>query len=115
VDKWLWAARCFKTRTLASGGCDAGHVQINDVGVKASKTVRVGDTVEVLTPGGLRILEVIALADRRGSAEQARLLYMDHTPPPEAREEPPVARERGLGRPTKRERRRLSRVRGDDR
>lgn len=114
MDKWLWAARCFKTRTQASAACDAGHVRINAVGVKASKGVGVGDTVEALTPGGLRILEVIALGDRRGSAEQARLLYVDHTPPPEKREAPPVGRERGLGRPTKRDRRRMSRVRGEE-
>ncbi|MEE2750737.1 MAG: RNA-binding S4 domain-containing protein [Myxococcota bacterium] len=110
MDKWLWATRCFKTRTLASSACDAGHVRINGAPAKASKSVRVGDTVEALTPGGPRILEVAALGDKRVSIEQAKLLYIDHTPPPEEREEPPVARERGLGRPTKRDRRRLDRI-----
>ncbi len=110
MDKWLWAARCFKTRTLASSACDAGHVRINGVGAKASKSVRIGDTVEAITPGGIRVLEVIALGEKRVSFEQAKLLFTDHTPPPEKREEPPVVRERGLGRPTKRDRRKLGRI-----
>jgi len=110
VDKWLWATRCFKTRTLASSACDAGHVRINGQGVKASKSVRIGDTVEALTPGGLRVLEVVTLGDKRVSFEQAKLLYNDHTPPPEEKEEPPMFRERGSGRPTKRDRRRLGRI-----
>lgn len=115
VDKWLWAARCFKTRTRATAACDGGHVQVNGLGAKASRSVKIGDRVEALTPGGACLLEVGGLADRRGSAAIARTLYVDHTPPPPEKVEPPMRRERGQGRPTKRERRRLGRLWGDDR
>ncbi|MCB9714577.1 MAG: RNA-binding S4 domain-containing protein [Myxococcales bacterium] len=115
VDKWLWAARCFKTRSLASAACTAGHVKIDGVSVKAAKTVRPGDRIEVRTPGGLRILEVAALGDRRGPASVARALYVDHTPPPPPKEVdvPVVTRDRGAGRPSKRELRQLRRLRGE--
>jgi ribosome-associated heat shock protein Hsp15 len=111
IDKWLWAARCFKTRSLASTACMAGHVKLNGTSAKPAKPVRCGDRVEAVTPAGPRVLEVIALADRRGSAARARTLYVDHTPPPA--EKPPVAaRDRGAGRPSKRDRRVLARLRG---
>jgi len=114
VDKWLWAARCFKTRSQASAACGAGHVKLDGVSVKAAKTVRVGDQLEVRTPGGLRILEVAALGDRRGPASVARTLYLDHTPPPPPKEEQveQVTRDRGAGRPSKRDLRELRRLRG---
>ena len=107
IDQWLWAARCFKTRSKASAACKAGHVAIDGETVKPSKAVRPGAFVRVLTPGGLRILEVAALGSRRVSATLAQELYVDHTPPPEPRTEPAIQRERGTGRPTKRDRRRL--------
>jgi ribosome-associated heat shock protein Hsp15 len=112
IDKWLWAARCFKTRGIAAEACDAGHVKLNGNSVKPAKSVRVGDRVEARTPGGLRVLEVVAIADRRGPAERARALYVDHSPPPPPREPQLVTRERGTGRPSKRERRRIDRLRG---
>ena len=114
IDKWLWAARCFKTRSQASAACTAGHVKVEGESVKAAKTVRPGDTIEVRTPGGLRILEVAALGDRRGPASVARTLYVDHTPPPPPKEltAPLLTRERGAGRPTKREARELKKLRG---
>ena len=114
IDKWLWAARCFKTRSQASAACAAGHVKMEGTSVKAAKPVRSGDRVEVRTPGGLRILEVVALADRRGTATEARVLYVDHSPPPPPKElDSPIARrDRGLGRPTKREHRELKKLRG---
>ncbi|MCB9762946.1 MAG: RNA-binding S4 domain-containing protein [Alphaproteobacteria bacterium] len=110
VDKWLWAARCFKTRSLASKACTEGHVQVNGESVKSSKPVKIGDMVDCRTPGGRRVLEVVAIAEKRGPASVAATLYTDHTPP-----EPPKtpfqaateSRERGTGRPTKRDRRRL--------
>ena len=116
LDKWLWAARCFKTRRLASDACSAGHVKLNGNSAKAAKPVRVGDRLHVRTPGGDRDLEVIALSDRRGPATVARTLYNDHTPPPPpkqpALEGPVSTRERGKGRPSKRERRLLNKLRG---
>jgi ribosome-associated heat shock protein Hsp15 len=114
IDKWLWAARMFKTRSAASTACSAGHVKMAGESVKSSKLVKAGDHVDVLTAGGPRQLEVIALGERRGPAELAKTLYIDHTPPP-----PPNAefmheaqRERGAGRPTKRDLRELRRLRG---
>jgi len=108
IDRWLWAARCFKTRSQATRACQAGHAQVDGVTVRASKKVSAGMTVDVLTPGGQRSLEIVALAERRGSAEVAQSLFVDHTPPPpEKTQPPPNARPRGAGRPTKRERRRM--------
>lgn len=108
----MWAARLFKTRSLASRACVAGHVKCNDRSVKASASVRPGDRLVVQTPGGPRILEVVATADKRGSAEVASTLYKDHTPPQQPREPAPAARERGAGRPEKRDRRALLRMKG---
>ncbi|MEM6991212.1 MAG: RNA-binding S4 domain-containing protein [Myxococcota bacterium] len=114
IDKWLWAARCFKTRSQATTACSAGHVKVDGASVKAGKTVRVGDHIEVRCAGGLRMLEVAALGDRRGAATVARTLYVDHTPPPPPKDltAPLVTRERGAGRPTKRELRDLRKLRG---
>lgn len=112
IDRWLWAARCFKTRSLASTACTAGHVKVAGTSVKAAKTVRIGDTIEVRTPGGLRILEVALLSDKRGSAPVARTLYVDLTPPPDPKAVPPMERERGAGRPSKRDLRLIRKVRG---
>jgi len=114
IDKWLWAARMFKTRSAASDACAAGHVKIAGDSVKSSKTVKPGDRIDVVTPGGPRNLEVVALGDRRGPAEFALTLYVDHTPPPppkEEREFEPI-RDAGAGRPTKRDLRELRRLRG---
>ncbi len=117
IDKWLWAARMFKTRSLASDACGAGHVKVDGVSVKPAKSVRVGDRLEVRTPGGLRILEVAGLGERRGPAEVARTLYVDHTPPPPPKDETGMLvetlhRDRGAGRPNRRELRDIRRIRG---
>ncbi len=114
IDKWLWAARMFKTRSLASDACGAGHVKIDGVSVKAAKAVRVGARLEVRTAAGPRILEVAALGDRRGPAAVARTLYVDHSPPPPPKEEQADlgVRDRGTGRPSKRDLRDLRRLRG---
>ena len=112
IDKWLWAARMFKTRSMATKACSAGHVRVNGETAKASLTVQAGDQVEVLTPARLRILEILALLDKRGPASVAQTLYSDHTPPPPPKEEAPVFRERGSGRPSKRQRRALHKLRG---
>ena len=111
VDKWLWAARCFKTRSASGEACDGGHVKINGQTVKPSRPVKPDDVVDVLTAGGRKVLKVVALADRRGSAEIAQSLYEDLTPPEPVRPYvPKVLRERGMGRPTKRERRQMDKV-----
>ena len=114
IDKWLWAARAFKTRSLAATACDGGKVDVNGEAAKPAKRVRAGDRIEITVPNGRRILKVIALGERRGPAAEARLLYEDLTPPapPRARQAPPPFRAPGAGRPTKRERREIDRLRG---
>ena len=114
LDKWLWAARFFKSRTLAAAACAGGKVDLNDQAAKPSRAVRPGDLLRVTLPRGKKLVRVAALSERRGGGAQAALLYEDLTPPPpprEARPLPAVMRARGLGRPTKRERRLLDRLR----
>jgi len=114
LDRWLWAARFFKTRSLASAACSAGRVKLGGSALKPARAVRPGDELEIFTPGGRRLVGVLELAQIRGPAEAARRLYDDRTPPePPPDERHGVAeRERGLGRPSKRDRRRLGRLRG---
>lgn len=114
VDRWLWAARVFKSRSLAADACDGGKVDVNAQSVKPARAVRPGDVVRVTLPRGRqRILKVARLDDRRGPATTARELFEDLTPPepPRTRLAPPPRREPGAGRPTKRERRQLDRLR----
>ena len=115
IDRWLWAARVFKTRSLAADACDGGKVDVNDQAAKPAKPVRPGDYIKVTLPQGRRrLLKVVGLDQRRGAAVQARLLYEDLTPPepPRLRWAAPPGRPAGAGRPTKRERRALDRLRG---
>ena len=114
IDKWLWAARAFKTRSLAAGACDGGKVDVNGDAAKPARSVRPGDRVEITTPVGRRILKVAALSEQRGAAPVAQTLYEDLTPPapPRSRQPRPPYRPPGAGRPTKRERRDLDRLRG---
>jgi ribosome-associated heat shock protein Hsp15 len=115
VDRWLWAARVFKTRSQAGTACDGGKVDVNDEAAKPARRVRAGDLVRVTLPRGRRrILRVAAVDDRRGSAEIAKALFEDLTPPepPRQRQALPPRREPGTGRPTKRERRDIERLRG---
>jgi len=114
VDRWLWAARFFKTRSLAAAACAGGKVDVNDETAKPARLVRPGDVVRVTAPGGRRIARVVAIAERRGPASGARALYEDLTPPapPRLRQAPPPFRPAGAGRPTKRERREIERLRG---
>ncbi len=114
LDKWIWAARCFKTRSQATKACAAGRVSVDGTKARASRPVKPGDRVEVSFQHGTRILQVVALADRRGSATVAATLFEDLTPPPPPRVPPPMERERGLGRPTKRDRRKLGKMRWED-
>jgi ribosome-associated heat shock protein Hsp15 len=113
IDRWLCAARIFKSRTLAQKACDAGHVCVSARRVGASHAVRVGDEVRAEAPRGLVVLQVLALADKRQSPPKARELYEDHSPPPPPREERVGLRARGAGRPTKADRRAIERLRGE--
>ena len=97
---------------FAKEACEGGHVRLNGRSVGPDKPVRVGDMVEALTPGGRRVLRVLALAERRGSVALAQAIVDDLTPPPPPDPEPRVLREAGLGRPTKRDRRTIERLRG---
>jgi ribosome-associated heat shock protein Hsp15 len=110
LDKWLLAARVYKTRTLCQEACDGGHVALNERAAAPAKPVRVGDLVEATTPAGRRILRVTALGEKRGPAATARALYEDLTPPPPPSEDPIALRDRGAGRPTKRDRRLIDRM-----
>ena len=114
LDKWVWAARCFKTRSQATKACAAGQVAVNGEKARASQAIKPDDVVDVWLPAGKRTLRVVALADRRGSAAVAATLFDDLTPPPPPYVPPPMERERGLGRPTKRDRRKLGRMAWDD-
>jgi len=111
VDQWLCAVRLCKTRSAATEACRAGHVHVNDSSAKAASQVRVGDRVEAHLHGRIRILEVVRVIDKRVGASQAAECLIDHSPPAEAREEPFFARASGTGRPTKRDRRELDRLR----
>ena len=114
LDKWLWAARFFKTRGLATEAIKGGKVKLDGHGVKPSRTIRVGDRLEI-TQNHRRVwVEVKALSDRRGPAEQAQQLYrVEREMPTQRRPEIGQAvagwREKGRGRPTKRERRQIER------
>lgn len=115
VDKWLWAARVYRTRSLAQQACDGGKVDVNGQAAKPSRALRVGDRLRVTLGEWRRELVVAALAERRGPAPEAQALYQDLSPPPPPRAlrpAAPVVRSRGLGRPTKRERRIQDRLRG---
>jgi len=116
VDRWLWAVRIAPTRTAATDACKGGHVRVNGAPAKAATTVVVGDRVEARIGRRTRILEVVRVIDARVGAPVAAECLVDHSPPPPPRDQaPPVfERERGTGRPTKRDRRQLDRFRGSD-
>lgn len=111
LDKWLWYARFFKTRTLAAKTCNGGHVRSGGAAVaKAHHQVRVGDVLTFAQGRYIRVVKVLALGTRRGPAIEARTLYEDLKPPEasQAMPAPPGGRRpAGAGRPTKRERRRI--------
>jgi ribosome-associated heat shock protein Hsp15 len=118
VDKWLWAARFFKTRSLATDAVLAGHVQVNGARVKPSKDVQVGDAVELRIGTVVWSVEVTGLSDKRGSATVAGTLYAEKPESTKARAEQALQRRlaRPLGadlgeRPTKQDRRRLDALR----
>lgn len=113
VDLWLWAVRLFKSRSLASAACRSGHVRVNGERVKASHNVKPGDGVEVRGGERPRVVKVERILTRRVAAPIAQQAYQDHSPPPLPRDILLVPRrERGAGRPTKKERREIEKLRG---
>src|SRR5262245_4093348 len=116
IDKWLWHARVVRARSAAAELAASGHVRINGQRIDAaSRAVRVGDEVTIALDRTVRVLKVVGFADRRGGAEAARVLYEELSPTVPRQAAPPVAeRYHGTGRPTKRERRALDRLRNPD-
>lgn len=112
VDQWLWAVRVFKTRSMATDACRGGHVRVNGASAKAATRLQPGDRVAVRVQGGDRDLEVVEPITKRVGATRAAECMVDHTPPAAPREHAPFDRPRGTGRPTKRDRRQLDRLRG---
>jgi ribosome-associated heat shock protein Hsp15 len=114
VDAWLWAVRVYKTRSLATTACRAGHVRVNGEKAKAAQQVRPGDELRVRVAGFDRILVVRETIVKRVGAVQAAAAAEDRTPPPPPRESVPFVpvRDRGAGRPTKRDRREIEKLRG---
>jgi len=112
IDRWLWAVRLTKTRPDAAAACRGGHVRINDKPVKASATVVPGDVVRARVGDKAWVVEVVRVIQKRVGAADAATCLIDRTPPPPPLEAVPIARrDRGAGRPTKRERRVLDRFR----
>ncbi|HWO09440.1 MAG TPA: S4 domain-containing protein [Polyangiaceae bacterium] len=111
IDRWLCAARLYKTRSLSQQACVGGLVKLNGEAIRPSHPVRVGDEIQAEAPRGHVIWRVVGIAEKRLSAALAAALYEDHTPPPPPREPAVAVRERGAGRPTKAERRALDRLR----
>lgn len=113
VDKWLWAVRLYKTRSEATAACRGGHVRVNGAAAKAAATVKPGDRVEAHVHDRDRILEVVQLLDKRVGAAVAANAVVDHSPPPPPGElaPPTFVRDPSTGRPTKRDRRQLDRLR----
>lgn len=113
IDVWVWSVRLYKTRSEATAACKANHVSLNGKKVKPAQPVHVGDKVEALTPAGLRSVVPSRLIAKRVGATVAVTCFVDHTPPPLPKEERGSVpmRDRGAGRPTKRDRRMLDRLR----
>jgi ribosome-associated heat shock protein Hsp15 len=115
IDRWLWHARVVRTRTLAAALAESGHVRVNGKKINAaSHAVRVGDVLTIGLSGSVKVLRVGSFAERRGGSEDAHTLYEDLSPPQPPREEEALSsaqREPGAGRPTKRDRRAMERLR----
>ncbi len=114
VDAWVWAVRLYKTRSQATAACRAGHVRIDGERAEPAQKVGVGSMVEVRGGERVRIAEVRQLLTTRVGAPVAAAAYLDHSPPPPPKELSSAfgVRDRGAGRPTKRERREIDRLRG---
>ena len=119
IDKWLWAIRIYKTRTLASDACAAGKIKIDGDSVKASYLLKVGQTVHINKQGDKLVLKSIKLIEKRVGAALAVECYEDLTPPEEKEKLkfPAIfyeVRDKGVGRPTKKDRREIDKFKDDD-
>lgn len=119
IDKWLWSVRMFKTRTLATEACAAGKVKIDGESLKASYLLKIGQTIHINRQGEKTILKAVKLIEKRVSAPLAVLCYDDLTPPEEKNklQFPSVfyeVRDRGIGRPTKRNRRDIDKFKDNE-
>lgn len=114
VDVWIWSVRLVKTRSLAASACKAGHVRVNGDRAKPAQPVRAGDEVRMRYAGRERVLVVTSPLRKRVGAPAAVEAYVDNSPPPPPREAvaPAGRRDSGAGRPTKRDRREMDRLRG---
>lgn len=114
VDVWIWSVRLVKTRSLAAAACRGGHVRVNGERVKPAHALKTGDEVRVRHEGHERVVVVKQLIRKRVGAPVAVECYVDNSPPPPPREAvaPAGIRDRGAGRPTKRDRREMDRLRG---
>jgi ribosome-associated heat shock protein Hsp15 len=119
MDKWLWAARFFKTRSLAGRACELGRIDSNGQLAKAAREVRVGDLLRVKNPSGDFQIEVLALSEMRGPAPVAQALYRETEASrelrlklAEERKTMPRAESSREGKPSKRDRREIARLRG---
>lgn len=124
VDKWLWAVRVFKTRTLATNACNAGRVKIEGNSVKPSFQVKGGEKITAKKGPLTIVYEVTKIIEKRVSATLAAECYVDHSPPPPPKptiskkdaaffDFPVAHRKRGEGRPTKRDRRDIDRLKDE--
>lgn len=119
IDKWLWSARFFKTRALATAACDAGHVLANGAAAKPSRILKLGDMLQVKNEGGEYTVEVLVLSDQRGSATVAQTMYRETDASRELRAKVAEARRVMLAndpfpprRPSKKDRRLIHSFRG---
>jgi ribosome-associated heat shock protein Hsp15 len=119
IDKWLWAARFFKTRALASRACDLGRIESSGVAAKPAREIRIGDLLRVKNDSGDFVVEVLALSEMRGPASVAQTLYRESEASREMRRK--LAEEQKTmphferfreGKPSKRDRREIGRLRG---
>jgi len=121
IDKWLWAARFYKTRSLACDEIDKGRVQVNGATAKPAREVKAGDSVQLRNGTITRTVKVLAVSDKRGPAPQAALLYQETEASVQQRQQaaeqrrlaPEPALTLSQGRPTKRDRRDADKLRGD--
>ncbi|GGO84251.1 RNA-binding S4 domain-containing protein [Wenjunlia tyrosinilytica] len=114
IDSWIWSVRLTKTRSMAASACRAGHVRVNGERVKPAHAVRTGDEVRLRHAGRDRIVVVSRVVRKRVGAAVAAQCFVDNSPPPPAPETVAAVghRDRGAGRPTKRDRREMERLRG---
>lgn len=117
IDKYLWAIRAFKTRSISTEACKAGRVKLNGQNLKPSHIVKIGEVYTVQKGSDKKIVEVVALLERRVDAKTAINFYKDLTPVEETTayksmfHSPALSRDRGTGRPTKRDRREIDELR----